>query len=313
MQTATVWASGRHDSVLVRILLDSSSQRTFIRHDWFTRLSLPSVSTESLSLLAFGSSKRFRNYRYHTVQLKLQSHFDPHEITMDALEVPEVCTMNTPAIGQDLLMQLHERKMLVADEPRLGDRVTQIISVIIGSDNYWHTVTGRIERLSKYLCAVATIFGWLVQGIYQVDTANGLHLENSSSSLFLSCERHSQATSCMADPTETWRLGARDITGPPKATIALMRKPLWCTGPSLSLNHSQRPSKNSSIFSTDVIYRLTREVTSICPTTVVMPSAHPCEPLRPTWIKRLYHNALSKELPLTGPLKGSELNKAEML
>ncbi|KAL1436396.1 hypothetical protein MTO96_049756 [Rhipicephalus appendiculatus] len=187
MQTATVWASGRHDSVLVRILLDTGSQRTFVRRDLSTSLDLPSVGTEDLSLLTFGSSKRSRTHRYRTVQLKLQSRFDAQEITMDALEVSEVCTVKTPAIEQGLLMQLHERKMLIADEQRIGDRPTQTISVIIGSDNYWRIVTGKIERLSNDLCAVETIFGWLVQGIYQVDTANDLHQGNySTSALFLS-------------------------------------------------------------------------------------------------------------------------------
>ncbi|KAL1487026.1 hypothetical protein MTO96_046699 [Rhipicephalus appendiculatus] len=227
MQTATVWASGRHDSVLVRILLDTGSQRTFVRRDLSTSLDLPSVGTEDLSLLTFGSSKRSRTHRYRTVQLKLQSRFDAQEITMDALEVPEACTVKTPAIEQGLLMQLHERKMLIADEQRIGDRLTQTISVIIGSDNYWRIVTGKIERLSYDLCAVETIFGWLVQGIYQADTANDLHQGNySTSALFLSCERHSQAASCMADPTEMWRLDAIGITDPPEATGAWDQEPL---------------------------------------------------------------------------------------
>ncbi|XP_037502613.1 uncharacterized protein LOC119377081 [Rhipicephalus sanguineus] len=215
MQTATVWVSGRHNSVLVRILLDTGSQRTFIRRDLSTRLDLPSVGTEDLSLLTFGSSKHSRTYRYRTVQLKLQSRFDTHGITVDALEVPEVCIVRTPAIGQDLLVQLRERNMLVADEQQLGDRPTQTISVIIGSDHYWRIVTGRIERLSSDLCAVETIFGWLVQGIYQVETAKELHHGNySTSALFLACERHSQATPCMVDPTEMWRLDAIGITDP---------------------------------------------------------------------------------------------------
>ncbi|KAL1486759.1 hypothetical protein MTO96_046826, partial [Rhipicephalus appendiculatus] len=140
---------------------------------------------------------------------------------MDALEVPEVCTVMTPAIGQGLLMKLHECKMLIADEQRIGDRPTQTISVIIGSDNYWRIGTGKIERLSNDLCAVETIFGWLVQGIYQVDTANALHQGNyGTSALFLSCERHSQAASCMVDPTEMWRLDTIGITDPLEATGA---------------------------------------------------------------------------------------------
>ncbi|KAL1436404.1 hypothetical protein MTO96_049638 [Rhipicephalus appendiculatus] len=95
MQTATVWASV---PVLVRILLDTGSQRIFIRRDLSTSLDLPSVGREDLSLLTFGSSKRSRAHLYRTVQLKLQSRFDAHEITMDALEVPEVCTVKTPDI-----------------------------------------------------------------------------------------------------------------------------------------------------------------------------------------------------------------------
>ncbi|KAH8028842.1 hypothetical protein HPB51_019931 [Rhipicephalus microplus] len=157
--------------------------------DSSTRLGLPFVGTEDLSPLTFGSSERSRNYPYQTMQLKLESRFDPHEITMDALEVPEEYVVKTPAIGRDLLMQLHEHKMIVADELQLGDRPSQILSVVIRSDNYCRTVTGRMKCMSQDLCAVETVFGWLVQGIYQVDTANGLHHKNSTSALILSCER----------------------------------------------------------------------------------------------------------------------------
>ncbi|KAH8042607.1 hypothetical protein HPB51_024828 [Rhipicephalus microplus] len=117
MQTATSWASGRHKFVLVGILLHTGSQRTFTRRDLSTRLHLPSFGTEDLFLLTFGSSKPFRNYQYWTTQVQLQSHLDPREITVDAQELPEICMLNMPAIGQDLLMQLHERQMIVADEP----------------------------------------------------------------------------------------------------------------------------------------------------------------------------------------------------
>ncbi|KAH8022821.1 hypothetical protein HPB51_005981 [Rhipicephalus microplus] len=136
MQTATVWPSGRHDSVLVHVLLYTGSQGTFIQHDFSTRHGLPSGGTDDLSLLMFGNSKRFPNYQYRTVQLKLQSRFDAREITLDAVKVPEACMVNGPSLGQGLLMPLRDRKMLVVDEQRPVDQLTQTISVLIGSDNY---------------------------------------------------------------------------------------------------------------------------------------------------------------------------------
>ncbi|KAH6945495.1 hypothetical protein HPB50_008785 [Hyalomma asiaticum] len=58
--------------------------------------------------------------------------------------------------------------VLVADEQRIGDPPIEIIRDLIGTDKYWRIVTGRIQRLSNELCAVETIFGWVVQGVYQV-------------------------------------------------------------------------------------------------------------------------------------------------
>lgn len=215
MQTATVWASGKYNSVLVRLLLDTGSQRTFIRRDLSKRLDLPSLGTEDLSLWTFGTSKCSRPYSCRSVKLELHSRFDSRSVTVDALEVPEVCTVKTPAIGPDLLAQLRERKMFVADDNRLGDRPIPTISVLIGSDCYWRIVTGRIERLSSDLCAVETVFGWLVQGVYPVRPANALPNWNcSASALFLACERNGQAEPDIADPTEMWRLDAIGITDP---------------------------------------------------------------------------------------------------
>ena len=111
------------------------------------------------------------------------------------------------------------------------------------------------------------------------------------------------------------------------AAEALTRKALWWAGPSwLSQHHMQWPSKISSTLSPDAIHSETIEVTSACPTAVVVPSAPPCEPLlevanyerlsrllRVTaWIMRFRRNASSKEPSSAGPLTASELNEAEM-
>nr|XP_037279676.1 uncharacterized protein LOC119172625 [Rhipicephalus microplus] len=85
MQAATVSALGRHDSALFRILIDTGCERTFIRRDLSTRLGLPSVGIEDLSLLMFGNSKRSHTYRNRTMQPKLQSRLYALGITVDAV------------------------------------------------------------------------------------------------------------------------------------------------------------------------------------------------------------------------------------
>ncbi|KAL1476817.1 hypothetical protein MTO96_036218 [Rhipicephalus appendiculatus] len=86
---------------------------------------------------------------------------EPINVDLEALDVPEVCTVNGPTLEPSVITTMRDRNLTFADEPQ-GDRPQDsTISVLIGSDHYWRVVTGRVERFTDTLCGVETIFGWV--------------------------------------------------------------------------------------------------------------------------------------------------------
>lgn len=84
---------------------------------------------------------------------------------MEALEVPDLCTVRTPRLDNDILNQLHSEGLIVADVALPNLQADTEISVLVGSDLYWKVATGQIRRLTEELTAVHTLFGWMVQGL----------------------------------------------------------------------------------------------------------------------------------------------------
>ncbi|KAG0429605.1 hypothetical protein HPB47_023431 [Ixodes persulcatus] len=141
LQTGQVWASSLHERVPVRLLLDSGSQRTFV--------------------LTIELCGRPTGTRIH----------------LEALEVPEICTVISHPVNEELQARLHSENMLSANiEPE---------GVLIGSDTYWKIATGKIKRLSDTLTAVETVFGWMIQGAYTGHSGNP---RSTVTTLSLSCE-----------------------------------------------------------------------------------------------------------------------------
>ncbi|KAG0411000.1 hypothetical protein HPB47_011872, partial [Ixodes persulcatus] len=79
LQTGQVWASSLYQRVFVRILLDSGSQRTFV--------------------LTIELCGRTTGTRIH----------------LEALEVPEICTVISHPVNEELQVRLHSENMLSAD------------------------------------------------------------------------------------------------------------------------------------------------------------------------------------------------------
>ncbi|XP_064488324.1 uncharacterized protein LOC135400416 [Ornithodoros turicata] len=194
---------------MVRLLLDTGSQRTFIRSDLSHKLHLPCEEQEDLTVLTFGNTSRPRRYHCRRVKLTLISRFTSNAVTLEALEVPEVCTVTT-TLATDL-PELSGKNLLFADEPNSCTRENSIISVLIGSDFYWSVVTGRTERLGDRMCAVETMFGWVVQGVNSSSSLPAPMCGNTVA-LFLGYFNIACGDEKVIDPSEMWRLDAISIT-----------------------------------------------------------------------------------------------------
>ncbi|KAH7951754.1 hypothetical protein HPB52_012518 [Rhipicephalus sanguineus] len=164
LQTGRVWIECGSQKRLVRILLDSGSQRTFIRADVSKDLRCPVMGTEELSLVTFGHSKPREVMRSRRVALTLRGQRRDIVVTVEALEVPEVCAVTSPPLSTDILQLLCDKNYDAADNFHPYTWNAQEVSVLLGSDVYWKVATGKVNRLTSNLTAVETKFGWTVQG-----------------------------------------------------------------------------------------------------------------------------------------------------
>lgn len=120
------WAIGASHKLLVRILLDSSSQRTFIRRDLSRTLRCAVRGVEDLSL---GDPHPKSSVRCNRVSITLNSQHDGRRITVEALEVPEICAVTCPLVNGDVVSEMAKRNLTPADvqhaNTRMEDRSSQ--------------------------------------------------------------------------------------------------------------------------------------------------------------------------------------------
>ena len=163
LQTAQAHAVGPGGRTVVSCLLDGGSQRSFVCEKQSRALKLPVIRQETITLHTFGSAAPVTTKR-NTVKLVLENLWDDgQKIEIEAIETPQVCTAVMKVPGEEIQNELKRRGLQFAhasddsaDDPEL--------SVLIGADYYWSTVSGRVERLTDTLVALESVFGWSVQG-----------------------------------------------------------------------------------------------------------------------------------------------------
>lgn len=161
LQTAKAWVVGPTSRKMVRCLLDGGSQGSFVHENVVKALQLPVTRQGTLTLHTFGSSAPTTVSR-NIVKLSLENVWDNRQgIEIEAVVTPKVCTALMKVPGEHIQMEMKTRGLQLAD--CAGDDKPEL-AVLIGSDYYWQIVSGRVERLTKSLVALESIFGWAVQG-----------------------------------------------------------------------------------------------------------------------------------------------------
>ncbi|XP_037514045.1 uncharacterized protein LOC119390470 [Rhipicephalus sanguineus] len=164
LQTGRAWAIAPEKTVLVRFLLDTGSQRSFVRQDIARALKCPVRGTERLTLFTFGKTQRPATLTCERVAVTLRSQHSSNETTIEALAIPEISPVTSPPADGELVTMMTRQGMLPADaHPEATTFQEDEISVLIGSDIYWDVATGQIARLSPKITAAETLFGWTIQ------------------------------------------------------------------------------------------------------------------------------------------------------
>ncbi|KAH7983790.1 hypothetical protein HPB52_014359 [Rhipicephalus sanguineus] len=209
LQTGRIWAECGNRRLLVRVLLDSGSQRSYIREDADRKLQCSVVGREELSLITFGNSKSQRRLRAERVSVRLRSQFDDAAVELEALTIPEICSVTSPPLENNILQALIAKEYKVADACQADTWKEDDITFLIGCDAYWRVTTGKIDRINERLTAIDTIFGWMVQGPIKSD------LRFPSSALFVS----SSDSAADLDVPSMWCLDAIGIDGAHSQTL----------------------------------------------------------------------------------------------
>ncbi|KAH6930827.1 hypothetical protein HPB50_019705 [Hyalomma asiaticum] len=154
LQTGRAWAIAPAKTILIRFLLDSGSQRSFVRQDIARTLKCPVRGTERLNLFTFGKTHLPSTITCERVAIMLRSQHNSNQTTIEALAVPEISAVTSPPADGAIIDIMRHRGMLPADEC-LGATTFQEdeISVLIGSDVYWDVATGQITRVSPRITA----------------------------------------------------------------------------------------------------------------------------------------------------------------
>ena len=192
LQTAVTQAQRDNgsNSIPVRVLLDSGSQRSYITNSLKKRLGLVPIRTETLNLNTFGED-HFKKRKCDVVQLDLKGSGGNRKIT--ALCFPKLCSPLTTTIDISLYPHLHDLQLsdLNILEGRESD---SSIDILLGADYYFDILTGEMVRGESGPVAINSDFGWVVTG-----TTNETESCSRTSAVNLLIE---EPNYCNSTPTE---------------------------------------------------------------------------------------------------------------
>ena len=159
---AQVFRQGRPSSTVnTRIIFDSGSQRSYIVSRIRDLLALPTEMTERVLIKTFGS-KVEKVQVCDVVNLAIKTK-NGMSLVVSLLTVPMVCE---PLSGQPLNLASEHFPYLagldLADSSSLEDNLD--IGILIGADQYWKLVTGKIRQEGTGPTAVETKLGWVLYG-----------------------------------------------------------------------------------------------------------------------------------------------------
>lgn len=169
LQTCTVYASDRDNtlSLLTRVLIDSRSQKSFIRSDLAKELNFKGIRKEKLHIYSFGYI-RGRLMEYDVVQITLKSIHCPNDsITIETLVTDSISGAIVKIPSKVVFEILKSENLKLADDGKCAE-----IQILLGSDSCWEVQTGEKKRINKKLFAVSSIFGWSVVGSFGEDQSS---------------------------------------------------------------------------------------------------------------------------------------------
>ncbi|UYV63942.1 hypothetical protein LAZ67_2006089 [Cordylochernes scorpioides] len=159
LMTLIVKIKGPKHSKMVRVLLDSGSQKSYIRRSLAKELDLPKVGEVKLNKFLFGGQTT--GEKAHSIfYFQLDNVDKGKAFKMEALEETIICGNISPVETGPRQWELDKKGITLT---KVDNNKTEI-DILIGGDYYGQLLTGKIEQLAGGLTAIQTVLGWTLIG-----------------------------------------------------------------------------------------------------------------------------------------------------
>ncbi|XP_068675693.1 uncharacterized protein [Montipora foliosa] len=147
--------------VKARLILDSGSQRTYVSARLREHLNLSAESSQRISIKTFGSTKE--NSQCVDVVRLCVATGQGEGVELFAFVVPIICDpLQSQSIAEATHTYAHLKGLELADYGTGEDNVE--VDILVGSDQYWRLVSGRVVRGEHGPTAIETKLGWVLSG-----------------------------------------------------------------------------------------------------------------------------------------------------
>ena len=158
---AAIYRPGQPNKKLARLILDSGSQRSYVTTTVKDKLRLPSERKQTISVKTFGSTEE-NTQSVDVVHLcTTTEHGD--DVQLSAFVIPLICDpLQSQSIVHASVTHAHLRGLKLADYSTGEDDMT--VDILVGSDQYWQLVSGKVVRGDDGPTAIQTKLGWVLSG-----------------------------------------------------------------------------------------------------------------------------------------------------
>ncbi|XP_073986124.1 uncharacterized protein [Rhodnius prolixus] len=159
LQTLMIKIKGPKSELIVRALIDSGSQKSYIKRECVEHLGLKEAGKETFSHSLFGGMevKKQTHYVYEVELQDLAEHFS---CKTSVLDQGKICSWVPRLEDMKCLESLMSKDILLSDTGRSDLE----IKLLLGADTLPQILTGKIEEIENGLLAVETRLGWTVLG-----------------------------------------------------------------------------------------------------------------------------------------------------
>ncbi|GFR23353.1 integrase catalytic domain-containing protein [Trichonephila clavata] len=167
LQTLAVYIKNGNSKQLVRAILDTGSQKSYISEYAAKFIGLKSIGKETITHGLFGGHKITEVHDKYLINLC--SYDGKYSFNMEVNDQKNICLGISRINDSRVLQKLATLNVFISDSSAnnklcLFEKHSDEIHILLGSDIVGKLFTGEVKQLSEGLTAVNTHLGWTVMG-----------------------------------------------------------------------------------------------------------------------------------------------------